>query len=175
MFVFDFVVKQKLFNSFVLLGCVPLMAEHTFTKPWPRTFRGRNPTPCTITTTELWLAPCTRTSVRPTHNCGQVASDTAGNMTFYSQLSTAMSGRTSVLDMNSLLTSLHLLLTGPRVTNWWRHVDTHANPARGRQSTSCKLAKRLGIPLEWVKFPFVPACMADAGPTEWLKFFKTFA
>ena len=30
-FVFNFVVKQKLFNSFVLLGCVPLMAEHTFT------------------------------------------------------------------------------------------------------------------------------------------------
>ena len=35
--------------------------------------------------------------------------------------------------------------------------------------------KRLGIPLEWVKFPFVPACMAAAGPTEWCKFFKTFA
>ena len=51
------------------------------------------------------------------------------------------------------------------------------DPADGgsRQGTSCKLAKRLGIPLEWVKFPFVPACMAAAGPTEWLKFFKTFA
>ena len=35
--------------------------------------------------------------------------------------------------------------------------------------------KRLKIPLEWVKFPSVPACMAAAGPTEWLKFFKTFA
>ena len=41
-FVFDFVVKQKLFNSFLLLGCVPLMAEHTFTEtmaannPWPK-------------------------------------------------------------------------------------------------------------------------------------------
>ena len=43
-----------------------------------------------------------------------------------------------------------------------------------RQGTSCKLAKRLGIPVEWVKIPFVPACMAAAGPTEWLKIFKTF-
>ena len=76
-----------------------------------------------------------------------------------------------------VLTGLHLLLTSLRVTIWWEHVDTHANPADGgsRQGTSCKLAKRLGIPLQWVKFPFVPACMAAAGPTEWLKFFKTFA
>ena len=90
-------------------------------------------------------------------------------------LSAAVSGRSSVLDVNSLLTGLHLLLTSLRVTSWWEHVDTHANPADGgsRQGTSCKLAKRLGIPLEWVKFPFVPACMAAAGPTEWLKFFKT--
>ena len=31
---------------------------------------------------------------------------------------------------------------------------THANPADGgnRQRTSCELAKRLGVPLEWVKF-----------------------
>ena len=29
-----------------------------------------------------------------------------------------------------------------------------------------------GIPLEWVKFPFVPACMAAAGPTEWLEVFQ---
>ena len=73
----------------------------------------------------------------------------------------------AVLDVNSLLTGLHLLLTSLRVTSWWEHVDTHANPADGgsRQGTSCKLAKRLGIPLEWVKFPFVPACMAAAGPT----------
>ena len=35
--------------------------------------------------------------------------------------------------------------------------------------------ERLGLPLKWVRFPFVPACMADAGPTEWLKIFKTFA
>ena len=41
-----------------------------------------------------------------------------------------------------------------------------------RQGTSCKLAKRLGIPLEWVKFPFVPACMAVAGSTEWFKIFQ---
>ena len=101
-----------------------------------------------------------------THNCGQVASDTASNMAFYSRLSTAVAGRTSALDMSSLLTGWHLLLTGLRVTSWWEHVDTHANPADGgsRQGTSCKLAKRLGIPLEWVKFPFVPACMADAVP-----------
>ena len=81
----------------------------------------------------------------------------------------------AVLDVNSLLTGLHLLLTSLRVTSWWEHVDTHANPADGgsRQGTSCKLAKRLGIPLEWVKFPFVPACMAAAGPTEWLKIFKS--
>ena len=92
-------------------------------------------------------------------------------------LSAAVSGRSSVLDENSLLTSLHLLLTSLRVTSWWEHVDTHANPADGgsRQGKSCKLAKRLGIPLEWVKFPFVPACMAAAGSTEWLKFFKCFS
>ena len=89
-------------------------------------------------------------------------------------VSAAVSGRSSVLDVNSLLTGLHLLLTSLRVTSWWEHVDTHANPADGgsRQGTSCKLAKRLGIPLEWVKFPFVPACMAAAGPTEWLTFFQ---
>ena len=92
-------------------------------------------------------------------------------------LSSAVSGRFSVLDVNSLLTCLHLLLTNLRVTSWWEHVDTHANPAGGgsRQGTSCKLAIRLGIPLEWFflkkKIPFVPACMAAAGPTEWLKFF----
>ena len=92
-------------------------------------------------------------------------------------LSAAVSGRSSVLDVNSLLTGLHLLLTSLRVTSWWEHVDSHANPADGgsRQGTSCKLAKRLGIPLKWVKFPFVPACMAAADPTEWFKFFKSFA
>ena len=69
-------------------------------------------------------------------------------------LSAAVSGRSSVLDVNPLLTGLHLLLTNLRVTSWWEHVDTHANPADGgsRQGTSCKWAKRLGIPLEWVKF-----------------------
>ena len=69
-------------------------------------------------------------------------------------LSSAVSGRFSVLDVNSLLTCLHLLLTNLRVTSWWEHVDTHANPAGGcsRQGTSCKLAIRLGIPLEWVFF-----------------------
>ena len=87
-------------------------------------------------------------------------------------LSAAVSGRSSVLNVNSLLTGLHLLLTSLRVTSWWEHVDTHANPADGgsRQGTSCKLAKRLGFPPEWVRYPFVPACMAAAGPTEWLKF-----
>ena len=92
-------------------------------------------------------------------------------------LSAAVSGRSSVLDVNSLLTGLHLLLTSLRVTSWWEHVDSHANPADGgsRQGTSCKLAKRLGIPLKWVKFPFVPACMAAADPTEWFKIFKSFA
>ena len=69
-------------------------------------------------------------------------------------LSAAVSGRSSVLDVDSLLTGLHLLLTSLRVTSWWELVDTHANPADGgsRQGTSCKLAKRLGTPLEWVKF-----------------------
>ena len=71
-------------------------------------------------------------------------------------LSAAVSGRSSVLDVNSLLTGLHLLLTSLRVTSWWQHVDTHANPADplcrpawgSRQGTSCKLAKRLGNGLE---------------------------
>ena len=33
-----------------------------------------------------------------------------------------------------------MLLTSLRVTSWWEHVDTHANPADGgsRQGTSCK-------------------------------------
>ena len=41
-FTFDFVVKQKVFNFFLLLGCEPLMAENTLTetkaanKPWPK-------------------------------------------------------------------------------------------------------------------------------------------
>ena len=30
-FLFDFVARQKLLNSFLILGCVPLMAEHTLT------------------------------------------------------------------------------------------------------------------------------------------------
>ena len=83
-------------------------------------------------------------------------------------VSAAVSGRSSVLDVNSLLTGLHLLLTSLRVTSWWEHVDTHANPADGgsRQGEN---------PTGVVKFPFVPACMAAAGSTEWLKFFKTFA
>ena len=63
-------------------------------------------------------------------------------------VSAAVSGRSSVLDVNSLFTGLHLLLTSLRVTSWWEHVDTHANPADGgsRQGTSCKLAKRLENP-----------------------------
>ena len=77
-FGFDFVVKQKLFNSFVLLGCVPLMVEHTFTKPWPRTIRGRSPSPCTVTTTRALAGSMYENKCTSTHNCGQVASDTAG-------------------------------------------------------------------------------------------------
>ena len=50
-------------------------------------------------------------------------------------LSAAVSGRSSVLDVNSLLTGLHLLLTSLRVTSWWEQVDTHANPADGGQQT----------------------------------------
>ena len=77
-FIFDFVVKQKLFNFFLLLGCVPLMAKHTFTKPWPRTIRGRSPSPCTVTTTRALAGSMYENKCTSTHNCGQVASDTAG-------------------------------------------------------------------------------------------------
>ena len=61
----------------------------------------------------------------------------------------------------------HLLLTLLSVTSWWEHVETHANPADGgsRQGTSCEWAKkRLGVSQEWVKFPVLPANMADASP-----------
>ena len=44
-FIFDFVVKQKLLNFFLLPGCVPLMAEHTLTE----TMAANNP----------WLKPVT--------------------------------------------------------------------------------------------------------------------
>ena len=43
-------------------------------------------------------------------------------------VSAAVSGKSSVLDVNSLLTGLHLLFTSLRVTSWWEHVDTHAKP-----------------------------------------------
>ena len=52
-------------------------------------------------------------------------------------VSAAVSGRSSVLDVNSLLTGLHLLLTSLRVTSWWEHVDTHANPADGGKVSLC--------------------------------------
>ena len=111
-FIFDFVVKQKLFNFFLLLRCVPLMAVTVY--GYDNTVSLDN---------SIYKAETKCTS---THNCGQVASDTACNMAFYSRLSAAVSGKSPVFDVNSLVTGL-------------------------------------------------PACMAAAGPTERLKFFKTFA
>ena len=80
MFLFDFVVKQKLFNFFLLLGCEPLMAEHTLTetmaanKPWPKPV-----TVCGFDNTvslagSIYEAETKCTSM---HNWGQVADDTA--------------------------------------------------------------------------------------------------
>ena len=113
-------MKQKLFNSFLLLGCVPLMAEHTFTEtmaannPWPKPV-----TVCGYDNTMSFAGSIyeAETKCTSTHNWGQVASDTASNMAFYSRLSAAVSGRSSVFNVNSLLTDLHLLLTSLRVTS----------------------------------------------------------
>ena len=113
-FIFDFVVKQKLFNFFLLLGCVQLVAEHTLTEtmaannPWPKpvTVYGYDNTVSFAGSIYEAETKCTST-----HNWGQVASDTASYMAFYSRLSAAVSGRSSVFNVNSLLTGLHLLLT----------------------------------------------------------------
>ena len=96
------------------------MAKHTLTvsmaanKPWPKpvTVYGYDNTVSLAGSIYEVETKCTSM-----HNWGQVASDTASNMAFYSRLSTAVSGRSSVLDVSSLLTDLHLLLTGPRVTS----------------------------------------------------------
>jgi len=87
-FIFDFVVKQKLFNFFLLLGCVPLMAEHTLTEtmaannPWPKpvTVYGYDNTVSLAGSIYEAETKCTST-----HNWGQVASDSASNMAFYSR------------------------------------------------------------------------------------------
>merc|ERR1712136_680747 len=84
-FIFDFVVKQKLFNFFLLLGCVPLMAEHTLTEtmaannPWPKpvTVYGYDNTVSLAGSIYEAETKCTST-----HNWGQVASDSASNISF---------------------------------------------------------------------------------------------
>ena len=98
-FIFDFVVKQELFNFFLLLGCVPLMAEHTLTE----TMAANNPWPKPVTVYDydntVSLAGSiykAETKCTSTHNWGQVASDTACNMAFYSRLSAAVSGKSPV-------------------------------------------------------------------------------
>ena len=77
-----------------------------------------------------------------------------------------VSDRSPVLVLNSLLPCVHLLFTRIRATSCWKHVDAYANPAEGggRQGMSCKLAKQLGIPREWIKFPFVSACLQPLVP-----------
>ena len=92
-------------------------------------------------------------------------------------VSAAVSGKSSVLDVNSLLTGLHLLFTSLRVTSWWEHVDTHANPADegSRQGTSCKLAKRLGFPLEWVRFSLCAGLHGGRWSHRVVEVFKTYA
>ena len=50
-------------------------------------------------------------------------------------------------------------------------ASSHLEPVV-RDGETCETA---WIPTGVVRFPFVPACMAAAGSTEWLKFFKTHA
>ena len=82
-FIFDFVVKKKLFNFCLLLGCVPLMAKHTLIEtmaannPWPKPV-----TVCGYDNTGSLAGSIyeAETKCTSTHNWGQVASDTANNM-----------------------------------------------------------------------------------------------
>ena len=94
--------------------------QHTLTEtlaannPWPKPV-----TVCGYDNTVSFAGSIyeAETKCTSTHNWGQVASDTVGNMAFYSRLSAAVSGRSPVLDVNSLLTDLRLLLTSLRVTS----------------------------------------------------------
>jgi len=85
---FDYVVKRKLFNFFLLLGCVPLTSEHDLTNnmatsnPWPKpvTVYGYDNTVSLAGSIYEAETMCTST-----HNWGQVASDGASNMAFFSR------------------------------------------------------------------------------------------
>ena len=90
------------------------------------------------------------TKCTSTHNWGQVASDTASYMAFYSRLSPAVSGRSSVLNVNSLLTGLHLLLyLAFRVTSWWCMLTPMQTLLTGAADRARHANRRNGLVSHW--------------------------
>ena len=90
-------------------------------------------------------------------------------------LSAAVSGRSTVADVNAPLGGLHLWLAELRCSAWWEHVDSKANPADGgsRVGIECPLAKSMGIVLESCAFPEWPDWVEDASPVDWLRIFRS--
>ena len=88
--------------------------------------------------------------------------------------SAVVSGRCAVLDMNSAVGGFHLLLARLRITAWWEHVDSKANPTDGgsRLGVACPIAKRLGFRLEERAFPRWPADVSAFAPSDWHDLFE---
>jgi len=86
--ILDYVVKQKLFNFYLVMGCVPLRHDHGLSEeisknnPWkkPVTVYGYDNT--VALAGDLFEAETTCTK---SHNWGQVASSSASNMAFHSR------------------------------------------------------------------------------------------
>ena len=104
---FDYVVVRKLFNFFLLLGCVPLTSEHDLandmatSNPWQKsaTLYG-----CDNTTSLAGSIYEAETMCASTHNWSQVASDGASNMAFSVHRRTTPRRRTSLSSLEMATT-----------------------------------------------------------------------
>ena len=85
-------------------------------------------------------------------------------------LSGLIVGRSTVADFGSLLHAFHLCSAKRGLSNWFEHVDSHANPSDGgsREGTTCPIAAELGFTLQEVKFPSSwPANVLEVSPLQW--------
>ena len=85
-------------------------------------------------------------------------------------LSGLIVGRSVIADFGSLLHAFHLCSAKLSLTNWFEHVDSHANPSDGgsREGVTCPIAKELGFTLQEVPFPALwPDDVLAVRPLDW--------
>ena len=85
-----------------------------------------------------------------------------------------VNGASRQLDAGTMTFALHLRLAALQSSCWWEWVQSESNCSDGgsRVGLDCPLAQKLGIRLEEVAFPPLPAHFMKMKPQQWKEFWE---